>query len=161
MNREILFRGKDKFDNTWTYGFLYIDERNGKHWILTSKNTDKDMHMDEVFPETVGEYFGVIGKNEVKIFEGDIVEAWSAGTKGRFVIKFRNEGAPTWILFPAWQSRKFWHIHASEYNKGKKFIDVEGKITISDKDGYYDDGIEKIGNIHDNPELLNSASVAV
>jgi hypothetical protein len=95
------------------------------------------------------QYIGVKGyegdyenrhKNEVKLFEGDIVEAMSEGLKGTFVVKFRNEAQPTFMLFPAWQGGKMWSIAASDVGRAKG--------------DYYDD-LKRIGNIHDNPELIN------
>ncbi|MDP1814457.1 MAG: YopX family protein [Leadbetterella sp.] len=150
MNRRIRFRGKDVTDGCWVYGYLYIDERDGKHWIITSKNTNADMHMDEVIPKSIGQSIGVYGykglystryKNKIELFEGDIVEAMSEGTKGTFVIKFRQEGNPGWLLFPNWLSFKHWHILAS--NIGNK------------EDCLYDD-LKLIGNITDNPELIEN-----
>lgn len=149
MNRRIFFRGKDILDGAWCYGYLYVDHRDNKHWILTSKNTTANIHMDEVIPESVGQSIGVNGyighystrhKNQIELFEGDIVEAMSEGSKGTFVIKFREEGNPCWLLFPNWQSKKHWNISASNIGSMEKCL--------------YDD-LKLIGNIIDNPELLN------
>ena len=146
--RQIKFRGKDILDGAWCYGYLYVDHRDGKHWIVTSKNTNANMHMDEVIPESVGQSIGVNGytgvyparqRNQVELFEGDIVEAMSEGSKGTFVIKFREEGNPCWLLYPNWQSKKHWNISASNIGIKEKCL--------------YDD-LKLIGNVIDNPELL-------
>ncbi len=77
--------------------------------------------------------------NEVELCEGDIVEAMSQGAKGKFIIFFRQGGAPCWILWPAWQGgTQTWSIAAS--NVGRKNGD------------YYDD-LCRLGNIFQNPEL--------
>lgn len=78
-------------------------------------------------------------ENEVKLFEGDIVEAMSEGSKGTFVIKMRTESQPTFMLYPAWQKGKMWSIAASDLGREK---------------GDYFDDLKVIGNIHSNPELL-------
>lgn len=77
---------------------------------------------------------GLTDKNGVEIFEGDIVKAWSEGYCGTFQVKWRNEGAPMYILYPAWQNEQFWNLHGNS-------------IRV-------DDGIEIIGNIHQHPHLL-------
>lgn len=151
--RQITFRGKTK-DGEWVYGYYfdgyilqYID-------LVTTWESSSPYDMNvicrayEVLPETVGQSIGIKGytgefkdrhNNEVKLFEGDIVEAWSEGSKGTFVIVFRNESAPMWLLYPNWQSGKHWNIHGSDLGRAKG--------------DYYDD-LRRVGNIHDNPELL-------
>lgn len=143
MKREILFRGKDKFDNTWTYGFLYIDERNGKHWILTSKNTDKDMHMDEVIPETIGQCINLLDKNGKKIFENDILKSESEVI---YVIKWIGAIGGFYLSMP------------NTY-RGKEIISCAASQWHNEEINLYK--MEVAGNIHDNPELISTGSIAV
>ena len=129
--REILFRGKVKNTNEWQYGDL-------RHWTKKSVG----IHHQELYttlrviPETVGQYTGLTA-NGKKIFEGDIVKY--KNTDG---IKFNGVALTV--------------IGKVVYNEKNASFAVSGKDEIGAK--HYDyfpiKNIEVVGNIHDNPELL-------
>lgn len=157
-NRETKFRAKSKLNGKWVYG-SYVKGDVEDWCFICAHDSDIsgegiDIHSTRVITSTVGEYAGFRDKNSIEVYEGDIVEAWSAGTKATFVVKFRLEGSPCWILYPAYQFGELWYISTTKHTKGKKFINVDSSITISQKEGFYDDGLVVIGNIHDNKELL-------
>lgn len=79
--REILFRGKRKEDGEWVEGSLVT----GKLAAIECKESITAIfpkvlgfatlsNFDKVFPETVGQWTGLVDKDGVKIFEDDIIE---------------------------------------------------------------------------------------
>ena len=167
MKREIKFRAWDNVENKMNtngsigagsgsqnidIGFDGIMSFYNSFGLMDGTNPAFDKPVNERFE--LMQFTGVKDKNGKEIYEGDIVIAWSAGSKGKFEIKWRQDGAPMWLLYPAWQAGAFWNISATHHTKGKQFIDVSGKIESTNLEGYFDDGIEVIGNIYENPELL-------
>ncbi len=139
--REILFRGKRIDNDEWVYGSFCMDaveQKNGPCGVdgfIRLYDFDKGkMQMHEVDRDTVGQYTGLTDKNGQKIFEGDIVVC-------------RKEISGNWI----------------DYCVEIGFVEMKhGAFGLHRKQGYYrpfkdwleDYEYEVIGNIHDNPELL-------
>lgn len=129
--REILFRGKRTDNGTWTYGYLFsVWER----YYLCWGTTNGIPNMDEVIPSTVGQYTGLTDKNGRRIFEGDILGG------------FLDEDYPehkTIVVVEFYES--MWVTR-----QGKYYPDL---IEEGDMDWF-----EVIGNIHDNPELMEGGA---
>lgn len=123
--REILFRGKRVDNGEWAYG---------DYWHLPEKNfyciSDKEFNR-KVKPETIGQYTGLTDKNGKKIFIDDIVEAKRPPHFQRGVVTQLSDGL---YVF-----------------KGKKYHDF---IDFKLEDVNLERCLSVIGNIHDNPELL-------
>lgn len=134
--REIMFRGKMD-DGEWVYGSFCMDAReqfNGlcgvDGFIRLHDKTKGKMQTYEVDRETVGQYTGLKDKNGKRIFEGDIVLGlfhYELAAKG--VVTFRD-GA----FGLRWNRGK-----VREFSAFTSICNVDYKV---------------IGNIHDNPELL-------
>ena len=137
--REILFRGQTRrkgekvrmdgspVDSNWVEGYGVCMGKGDFSVIYAGDHVEKF----PVYTDTVGQYTGLTDKNGKKIFEGDIIECWSEGVKAKGTVQ-QNRGG-LWIIYPAWQKRIMWGLCPNE-------------------DGSTD--VEVIGNIHDNPELL-------
>lgn len=126
--REILFRGKILGLTDWSYGYYAKSGEN--HFILL--DTDNEDNYSIVDPETVGQFIGLTDKNGKKIFEGDIIKDKELPTI--YMIGYNEELMKYAFLY---------------YHKELKNIYCGGFVSKTDGES-----IEVIGNIHDNPELL-------
>lgn len=127
--REILFKGKRIDNREWVEGFytLYGRSRGVHPAIITG--TEKGCVIPAfVIPETVGQYTSLTDKNGKKIFEGDIVKDITTGRI--YVVKWCEDCAM--FVLPCVTDES-----------------LETNFTV-----YYGYELEIIGNIHDNPELL-------
>lgn len=131
--REILFRGKPKNlkKYKWVQGQLLHHRDNLS--VIYSEEAD---HPVGVIPETVGQFTGLTDKNGKRIFEGDVViydnSAYNAYCEPiRGVIAWRNGS----LCF-----------------KYKPWSSVMYRALCSDD--FFAVKCDVIGNIHDNPELL-------
>ena len=126
--REILFRGKRKDNGKWVEGHYgeYYSGKENVSCISISKETISGSLCYDVIPETVGQYTGLTDKNGTKIFEGDILHA----AQGDFVVRW---------------SESICSFVAGEKERMRPCMN-SGTMNCC----------EVIGNIFDNPELLES-----
>lgn len=133
--REILFKAKRMDNGEWIQGYLFLFW--GKSYILWGMVNDSP-DMIEVIPDTICQYTGLTDKNGVKIWENDVV-------------KYEDAEAD----FEGYHDNVF-------VNVGKTCITPQGVFFTNRQTVDMDDlwlsecsvDAEVIGNIFDNPELL-------
>lgn len=133
--REIKFRGKRIDNGEWVYGDL-CQLQDGRIYIINHKhgacidacgnfvNTEEPF-VCQVDPATVGQYTGLKDKNGIEICEGDILEE---ETGYYFEVIWDKKYAKFKLQ---WRTRAYQY---PEWNRGTN--------------------MQAIGNIYDNPELL-------
>jgi uncharacterized phage protein (TIGR01671 family) len=128
--REILYRAKRANNGDWVIGSLFVDDKKEKYEICIGYVNYRISY--EVIPETVGQYTGLTDKNGTKIFEDDIIVGHTSNIDeedGNALIEWDEDTA--------------------------KFVIVWSGL-MTDFDNFYPHDLEVIGNIHDNPELLET-----
>lgn len=129
--REYLFRGKRKDNEEWVYGDLWCNPyRKRVVCIVSPINNQGTTGGNEVDTETVGQYTGLTDRNGTKIFEGDILRFGDDGEYSNYeVVWFGNR----------------WEVVGC------------GTNSADDLDLFFCEHSVIIGNIYDNPELLEAA----
>lgn len=137
--REILFRGKRTDNGEWAKGYyihrptaVCIGESNPSCIWVPAADPDDSTKIFEVSTETVGQFTGLTDKNGKKIFEGDIIKC------------------------------KVHEMNGYRVRKGVVEYHGVGFIMNLDPNSWYDQknisfDCEVIGNIYDNPELLEGS----
>ena len=140
--REILFRGKRLQGSDWVEGYFFKSDINkrvresGKATMIFTPDCDTFITVPEcnnsfmVVSDTVGQYTGLKDKNGKRIFEGDIAKVLQGKDKDIAYVGFEN-GA--FMLYP--KTGNIYERTLWEY-------------------WYNDWDVEVVGNITDNPELL-------
>ena len=130
--RESKFRGKRIDNDKWVYGDLIhcYGADAGRIFIKTFTG------LYEVDPTTVGEFTGLKDKNGKEIYEGDVIRSPLSEDKTR-------------------PHRIFYHTGNAAF-MGALIDRKELCYLRLDQDWIYKFGKEVIGNIHENPELLES-----
>ena len=134
VNREILFRGKCRYTGKWVEGFYCGgNERKTLSPCIFVYIPDRQSYdCQDIIPETVGQYTGLKDIHGVKIFEGDIIKQYEKTQFGDPVSDF---GLIKW-------DNKECMLFRTSTRIGKDRL-------VTSRDIY-----EVIGNIYDNPDLL-------
>lgn len=160
--REILFRGNRIDNGEWVEGF-YFERKDTQGQIIEAiiiedayeqvtggqRYIRSDLNHDcyRVDPDTVGQYTGLQDKNGKRIFEGDLLDGFeypffSHEEHNYFAEVLWFENCPAFGLCT--------HKHPMSSVSG---ISAGNCDLMED---FYGSQWEVIGNIHDNPELLEA-----
>ncbi len=162
--REILFRGKRIDNGEWVEGYLIHDKHDGLYRIVIKLEYSTGTYIVTGFAprvnvETVGQYTGLTDKNGKRIFEGDI-------------FKFPDEIFESYYTscgaeYNSWEVENYGVVGFCDYSGRFDFVEYKFNENVVEADlhenhniEFYEfiRGLEVIGNIHDNPELLKGES---
>ena len=140
--REILFRGRQTDKDKWVYGVPVKATSKDESEILIIESVFacdeylcRGCEFTPVIPSTVGQYTDLTDKNGKKIFEGDILRT---GTRMGYILFEKGCFRFRWKNFDKYRGDFFKTCIITEYGSFR--------------------GLEVIGNIHDNPELLKGGA---
>ncbi len=150
--REILFRGKRISNDNWVIGGIMktfhpnYDVKSEFDFFTRKENCycicagGRDYFVEQ---NTIGQYTGLKDKNGKMIFEGDIVRCWDSHSSFEAVVEFGN---------PNCQYNWGWQLDIIKGDKDANFSIFAILLWVEmEETGAY---CEIIGNIHDNPELM-------
>lgn len=179
MIREIKFRGRN-YDGMWMYGYLMPTPKPTIHLdcdysISVSPSVLKsvDRMLYEVETNTVGQFTGLKDKNGKEIYEGDIirytdVESFCVNPDCDLYLQFSQTYAKIKEDVVVFENGMF-AVADYDYIRPLHCYGIEDledlKSCLGVEDGENEDingtiiddsllGLEVIGNIYDNPELL-------
>ena len=133
--REIKFRGIRIDNNQWTYGYLVpVTARGETEYYIVSEIRGGSIQGFPVFHESIGQYTGLKDNNGNPVYEGDI-------------IRYRTTDE-------RYKKNPRYCIETIQYNESSARYQAGG-IFYED---LWSQKLEVIGNIYDNPELLDQAT---
>lgn len=134
--RQIKFRGKRLDNGEWVYGDLEYSKRSNTARIHLYNNEGAYLWEEKVDPDTVGQFTGLYDTHGKEIYEGDILHTIGKNdlTKGKHY--YRS------VSF----ERGSFCMNVAEYNVTNPLHNhtIGGSLNW-----------EVVGNIYDNPDLLN------
>lgn len=151
--REIKFRGKRLDNGEWVYGFVLFNQDRSE--AVIAKLTDTESVCENVDPATVCQFTGRLDDNGKEIYEGDVIKVLHSFTLA-FGCNRKRKIRGAYDL--EWEKDDFgqdgvtyFRNYQIELGRRDFWIGRNGSVQhpLRNLSGFI------IGNIHDNPELMN------
>lgn len=143
--REILFKSKRKDNGEWIEGYYqkrFDLDGSEQHFIFWSKSYTV-WEYAKIDPDTICQYTGLTDKNGKKIWENDIVSNEWCFSRGKSIVKFGEH--KDYHMPERYQCGNYGffleHMHQNDFGVRKDIL-------------YFSCKCEVVGNIFDNPDLL-------
>lgn len=147
MNREILFRGKVKLPIN--YRGYNLSHRNGE-WVYGLMNSNESIRGFFVDTNTIGQYTGLTDKNGTKIFEGDILQGDE--------YPYCSDGEYNYYAEVVWFDNGCCGFGLCTHKNPKSAVRGISDGNCEWFEDFDSDSWSVVGNIYDNPELLQENS---
>lgn len=153
--REIKFRGKRVDNGEWVYGVPVIGLTSGVFmvWIESEAKRGRGelsirdvVKQAEVIPETVGQSTGLEDRDGDEIFEGDFVWIEHDITETQSLGSIENKDLSVWEEV----------VETFEVEDVVVFVNGSFNVQEWVVGTFMPYEVEVIGNIHDNPELMEA-----
>ena len=144
--REILFKAKRKDNGKWVEGYYRRIPCMGlhEHYIMP-QNPKNRLKQYEIDHDTICQYTGLVDKNGKKIWENDIVSNEWCFSRGKSIVKFGEH--KDYHMLERYQCGNYGffleHMHQNDFGVRKDIL-------------YFSCKCEVVGNIFDNPDLLEA-----
>lgn len=144
MERIIKFRGKRKDTWEWVYGsYTHCHDIDGNHSIIPFN----DNRFFAVIDETVGQFTNKLDAELMDVFEGDIVQGGN-GKMWEVIYSLKVSG---WLI----SNKRIKDNGRNKFAGNEEYSFYEYRQFCKSAKT---DTFKKIGNIYDNPELINPTS---
>ena len=149
--KEILFRGKTARKGEWIEGYYCPCVLGGfpaDACIISKERLDNGCWTpDRIIPESIGRFTGLFDKYQKKIFEGDRVKVTYIEKRKYQGVSYDDEHCLTEEVFYSEENACFMlKVMCDDIPMYRPLHNFESLAKIKE--------IEVIGNIYDNPELL-------
>lgn len=142
MNREILFRAKSS--QSWCYGYVHKDYESPmpNKWRLTTAYGDVKV----INSDTIGEWTGLLDKNNVMIFEGDILQGDE--------YPYCSDGDYNYYAEVVWFDDGCCGFGLCTHKNPKSAVRGISDGNCEWFEDFDSNNWSVVGNIYDNPELI-------